>query len=123
MTPGAVCADDKGPPKCVTSCPRTSRVTVMAMFECSCEWEKVAFCATEAPGACGSRLCVDGQLGAGADPTTCSRVTDGLVVPASEVLGACEGSGAYGTQAVSYEACHGGKPAKKTRRQHCERKP
>lgn len=96
--------------------------TIVAMRDCAaCPWEGVPFCATEsAERGCTDWICLTGgDMTAGAVAMPCYRDTKGLVVPGSEKLGACEGSGPVGEQKITYEVCNKGKPEPATRVAPC----
>lgn len=118
-----LCQVKNGVPACRTGCDLPDH-TIVALHSCeACAWEGVPFCATESPErACADWICIERKhTSPGAVAIPCWRDTDGLVVPGSELRGACEGAGAIGAREVGYQICRDGKPSPARRVEPCAR--
>lgn len=110
---------------CRTRCDLGDHVIAATRDCAACDWSQAAFCAEESPErGCTDFICVEGEQAAfGAVALPCWRDTEGLTVPGSEVLGACEpdaraGEGrapVRGARSLRYQVCHGGQAVEAAR--------
>lgn len=119
--PESVCMEDAATHvgACVKSCDKSMSNVALAVYDCeACNWNDADFCAQEGPErGCSEVLCQEGELGFGVSNFTCTRETDGLVVPSTDQRKPCDDK--THTAIVEYEICMSGRHEKRYRVEGC----